>query len=334
MARFVVRRLLLLIPILFGLSLLLFFWVRALPGGPADSLLGERATPETRAQFERLYGLDRPLPEQYFSYVKRAVHLDFGASVRTNRSVTTEFVERFPATVELTLAALLFAVGLGIPLGYLAARRSGTWVDNASVLSSLVGITIPVFFLAFLLKYLFAVKYNWLPSSGRQDARIDASHPTSFYVLDGIVTGNGHAAWDAVKHLILPGVALGTIPLAIIARITRASVIDVMNEDYVRTAEAKGLSNKVISRRHILRNATLPVVTTIGLQLGLLLSGAILTETVFAFPGVGRFVYEAISNRDYAVIQGFVLFIAVIYVVVNMLVDLSYGVLDPRVRVH
>jgi peptide/nickel transport system permease protein len=298
------------------------------------ALLGERATPEQIARIESLYGLDRPLYEQYFSFVRRAAQLDFGASIRTNQPVIDEIQRRFPATIELSVAAMIFAVGIGIPLGYFAARRYGTWLDNLSVSGSLLGITIPVFFLAFLLKYVFAVKLGILPTSGRQDVRLIVDHPTNFYVLDGLVTGNLNAAWDAVRHLILPAVALGTIPLAIIVRITRASVLDVVHEDYVRTAEAKGLVKGTITRRHVLRNAMLPVATIIGLQTGLLLSGAILTETVFAFPGVGSFVFGAISFRDYAVLQGFILFIAVIYVLVNLVVDISSGLIDPRVRVR
>jgi peptide/nickel transport system permease protein len=334
MLRFVARRLLLLIPILFGLSVLLFVWLRALPGGPAQALLGERATPETVAQIERLYGLDQPWYAQYGKFVLRAVQLDFGNSVRTNRPVTEEMLRVFPATVELSIAALIFAIGIGIPLGYFAARRYGTWLDNVSVAGSLLGVAIPVFFLAYILKYAFAVKLGWLPTSGRQDPRMDAEHPTGLYVLDGLITGNLPAASDAIAHLILPAIALGSIPLAIIVRITRASVLDVVHEDYVRTAEAKGLLERTITRRHILRNALLPVVTVIGLQAGLLFSGAILTETVFAFDGVGRFVSEAIFNRDYAVLQGFILMIATIYVLVNLAVDVSYGLIDPRVRVQ
>lgn len=334
MFRFIVRRLLLLVPILFGLSLLLFVWLRALPGGPAQALLGERATAESVARIERLYGLDQPLYVQYWKFLSRAVQLDFGNSARTNRPVIEEMARTWPATVELGLAALIFAVVVGIPLGYFAARRFGTWLDNVSVAGSLLGVAIPVFFLAYILKYIFAVRLGWLPTQGRQDARIDADHPTGLYVLDGLLTGNLEASWDAIVHLILPAIALGSIPLAIIVRITRASVLDVVHEDYVRTAEAKGLWERTITRRHVLRNALLPVVTVIGLQAGLLFSGAILTETVFAIDGVGRFVYEAISFRDYAVLQGFILMIAVIYVLINLAVDVSYGLIDPRVRVR
>jgi peptide/nickel transport system permease protein len=335
MVRFVVRRLLLLIPILIALSILLFAWVRALPGSTANSLLGERATPETLAAVERLYGLDQPIIVQYWKYIRRSVTGDFGISSQTRRPVTEEMVRLFPATIELTALAVIIAVGLGIPLGYFAARRYGTWLDQLTVVGSLIGITIPVFFLGFLLKYFFAVKLGWLPTTGRADRRIlGVEHPTGFYVLDGILTGNPAASWDAIKHLILPAVALATIPLAIIVRITRASVLDVVHEDYVRTAEAKGLMSSTITRRHVLRNALLPVVTILGIYLGLLLSGAILTETVFAFNGVGKFVADAIRFRDYSVIQGFILVFAVLYVVVNLLVDIAYGLIDPRVRVR
>jgi peptide/nickel transport system permease protein len=334
MLRFVLRRLLQLIPILFGLSILLFAWLRLLPGGPASALLGERSTPERIAAINRAYGLDKPIWVQYWRYLKRIVQFDFGNSIQNGRAVTQVIKDQFPGTVELSIAALIFAVGIGIPLGYFAARRQGSLLDTFSVAGSLLGVTIPVFFLAFLLKYLFAVKLGWLPPSGRQDVRIDATHVTNFFVLDGLLTREFDASWDALKHLILPGIALGTIPLAIIVRITRAAVLDVVNEDYVRTAEAKGLTTAVIRRRHVLRNAMLPVVTTIGLQLGLLLSGAILTETVFAFPGIGGAITGAIFNKDYALLQGIVLLIAVLYVLINLVVDLLYGVLDPRVRVR
>jgi peptide/nickel transport system permease protein len=334
MLRFVVRRLLLLVPILFGLSLLLFFWLRSLPGGPAAALLGERATPERVAQVERLYGLDQPWFVQYGKFLIAALQFDFGNSINTRRPVTEEMLRLWPATFELAMAAMIFAVGVGIPLGYFAARRYGSWLDSLSVSASLLGVAIPVFFLAYILKYVFAVQLGWLPTGGRQDRRMDAEHPTGLYVLDGIITGNPAASWDAIQHLILPAIALGSIPLAIIVRITRASVLDVVHEDYVRTAEAKGLLERTITRRHVLRNALLPVVTVIGLTAGLLLSGAILTETVFAWQGVGQFLAEAIAQRDYAVLQGFILVIAAMYVVINLVVDVSYGLIDPRVRVR
>jgi len=328
------RRILLLIPTLLGLTILLFFWVRALPGGPAVALLGERATPEAVAEINRLYGFDRPLVEQYITWLGRLLQGDFGSSIQTGRPVIEEFARRFPATIELSIAAMIIAVGIGVPLGYWAARRHGKWSDHSAVALSLVGITIPVFFLAFILKYVFAVQLGWLPSDGRQDARMDATHYTNFYVLDGLLTGEFDAAWDAVLHLILPAVALGTIPLAIIVRITRASVLEVQNADYVRTGMAKGISRQTLRSRFILRNAMLPVVTTIGLQTGLLISGAVLTETVFAFPGIGSFLARAIFTRDFPVLQGFILFIAVLYALINLLVDVSYSLIDPRVRVQ
>jgi peptide/nickel transport system permease protein len=332
--RFIVRRLLQLIPILLGLSVLLFAWLRALPGGPAQSALGERATPEDIERYNELFGLDQPVYVQYLRFLGRAVRLDFGSSTEFGRPVTELFLERFPGTIELTLFAMVFAIGIGIPLGYVAARRYGSFLDSASVVGSLLGVAIPVFFLAYLLRLLFAVELGLLPGSGRQDVRMDATRITNFYVLDGLLTREWDAAWDAVLHLILPAIALGTIPLAIIVRITRASVLDVVNEDYVRTANAKGLATATVRRRHIIRNALLPVSTTIGLQTGLLLSGAVLTETVFAFGGVGLALRDAITYRDFAVLQGFILMLAVVYVLVNLLVDISYGLLDPRVRVR
>ena len=334
MLRIIGRRLLFLIPTLIGLSILLFAWVRALPGGPAVALLGEKATPEAIARVNELYGFDRPLLEQYFVWITRLLQGDFGASIQTNRPVLEEFLRRFPATIELSVMALIFAVGVGIPLGYWAARRHGKFSDHASVVLSLVGITIPVFFLAFILKYVFAVQLGWLPSDGRQNPRIDATHPTGFYVWDGLITGELDAAGDAILHLVLPALALGTIPLAIIVRITRASVLEVQNADYVRTGRAKGVGSSTLRNRFILRNAMLPVITTIGLQTGLLISGAVLTETVFAFPGIGSFLARAIFTRDFPVLQGFIIFIAIAYALINLAVDVSYSVIDPRVRVQ
>ena len=333
MARFIVRRLMLLVPILLGLSLLVFLWIRALPAGPAQSLLGERATPETIRQIEEQYGLNEPIHVQYWSYLKTVGTGDLGTTIRTRRPVTDELRERFPATIELTFAALLFATLLGVPLGFVAAKRYGTWVDHSSLVISLIGISIPIFFLAILLKYVFAVKLGLLPTVGRISVLIDLEHPTNFYLLDALIAGDPEAFWDVSKHLILPAIALGSIPLAITARITRAAVLDVQNEDYIRTARAKGLPPRTVDMRHIFRNALLPIVTIIGLQTGLLLSGAVLTETVFAFPGMGTWLVEAIRQRDYAILQGGILFIAVVFVLVNLLVDISYALINPRIRV-
>jgi peptide/nickel transport system permease protein len=333
MLRFVVRRLLLLVPILVGLSLLVFLWIRALPGSPAIALLGERATPETIAQIEREYGLDRPVHVQYWRYVNNVVRADFGDSIVSRRPVVEELKQRFPATIELALVAMIFSITVGIPLGFIAAKRYGGVVDHASLVASLIGISIPIFFLAIILKFVFAVKLGLLPTVGRLSALIDLEHPTNFYVLDTLLALDFAAFWDALKHLVLPAVALGSIPLAVVARITRAAVLDVQNEDYVRTARAKGLAPRIVDSRHVLRNALLPISTIIGLQTGLLLSGAVLTETVFAWPGMGTWLVDAIENRNYPVLQGGILFVSIVFVMVNLLVDISYALINPRIRV-
>jgi peptide/nickel transport system permease protein len=332
MLRFVVRRLLLLVPILLGLSILVFLWIRALPGSPAIALLGERATPETIAQIERQYGLDRPVHVQYWKYVQNVARADFGDSIVSRRPVVEELKQKFPATIELALAAMIFSVAVGIPLGFLAAKKYGSLLDHASLVASLIGISIPIFFLAIILKFVFAVKLGWLPTVGRVSVLIDLEHPTNFYVVDSLVTGNWEAFVDVGKHLILPAVALGSIPLAVVARITRAAVLDVQNEDYVRTARAKGVAPLIVDRRHIFRNAMLPISTIIGLQTGLLLSGAVLTETVFAWPGMGTWLVDAIDARNFPVIQGGVLFVSIVFVLVNLLVDISYAIINPRIR--
>ncbi|MFL5930868.1 MAG: ABC transporter permease [Gaiellaceae bacterium] len=334
MLRFVIRRLLLLVPILLGLSILVFAWIRALPGGPAEALLGERLTPESRQQIEEQYGLDDPVFVQYWRYLKTTVvDRDLGTSINTRRPVSEELKERFPATIELAVAAMLFAMVLGVPLGYVAAKRYGGPVDQASLVVSLLGVSMPIFFLAILLKYIFAIQLGLLPTVGRISVLIDLEHPTNFYVLDAIIAGDPEALWDVIKHLILPAIALGSIPLAIVARITRAATLDVQNEDYVRTARAKGLPPRTVDSRHIFRNALLPIATIIGLQTGLLLSGAVLTETVFAWPGMGTWLVEAIDNRNYPVLQGGILFVSLVFVLVNLLVDLSYALINPRIRV-
>jgi peptide/nickel transport system permease protein len=334
MLRFIVRRLLQLIPTLLGLSLLLFIWLHRLPGGPETALLGERATPESRAAVRKAMGLDDPIIVQYGRFLKQLLTGDLGISLNYKRPVAELFLERFPGTIELTILAMFIAIGVGIPLGYLAAKRRASWLDHTSVGGSLIAVCIPIFFLGYLIKALFAVKLGWFPTIGRQDTTMDATRVTGFYVLDGIMTQEWDAAADAIWHLILPAVTLASIPLAIIVRITRASVLEVMGEDYVRTAQAKGLTERRIRGRHVLRNAMLPIVTVIGLLTGGLLSGAVLTETVFSFTGIGQFAAEAIDHRDYPVMMGFIMIIAVVYVLVNLVVDLSYSLIDPRVRVR
>ena len=334
MIRFIVRRLLQMLGAVLVLSVLLFLWLHSLPGGTVSAMLGERATPARRAALEKALGLDQPIYVQYWEFLKRALHGQFGSStgVQPGTDSFQIFLTRFPATIELALFAIIVAVALGIPLGYLAARRRASMFDNVSIVGSLVGVAVPVFFLAFLLKYWFAIKLHWLPVSGRQDPDLDATRVTGFFVLDGLLTREWDSAWDAFKHLILPGLALATIPFAVIFRITRASVLDVMEDDYIRTAESKGLSRRVIRGRHILRNALLPVVTTIGLQTGGLLVGAVLTERVFSYAGLGEALALAFERRDYPVLQVCILMAAITFVVVNLLVDIAYAVIDPRVR--
>jgi peptide/nickel transport system permease protein len=332
-AKFIIRRLLLLIPILLGLSVLIFLFIRLLPGDPASTILGERATPENIIRVREALGLDRPLHEQYFSYLGGILQGDLGKSFLTNRDVVDDFLQRFPATIELTVTAMTFALALGIPLGMLTAKRRGSWIDSGGTILSLLGISIPIFFLGLMLKWLFAIQWPILPDSGRIDL-ITYFFPrvTNMMTVDALIAGDWGGFVDALRHLILPGIALGTIPLAIIMRITRASVVDVLNEDYVRTAHAKGLKEGTVDSRHVLRNAMLPVVTVIGLQTGLLLGGAILTETIFGWGGVGKWMYDAVVANDYQIIQSGVLLLAFIFVMVNLLVDISYAFLNPRIR--
>ncbi|KFU78906.1 peptide/nickel transport system permease protein [Amycolatopsis lurida] len=333
MLRFLVRRLLQAIPTLLILSILIFAWLRSLPGGPAGALLGDKATPEKIADLNKLLGLDDPIFVQYFKFLGRAITGDFGNSLVSAQPVMSEIGNFLPATIELGFCAMLIAVGLGIPFGYLSARFRGGAVDNVIIVLSLVGVAVPVFFLGYMMQDLLAAPLG-LPSQGRQMAGLDATTVTGFAVLDGIITQEWDAAWDAITHLILPAFALATIPLAVIVRITRASVLDVLNEDFIRTANSKGLTQPIVRRRHVLRNGLLPVVTVIGLQTGALLGGAVLTERVFNFRGLGFLLAEGIERRDYPRLQALLLFGALVYVLVNMLVDVSYGLIDPRVRVR
>jgi peptide/nickel transport system permease protein len=330
--RFVLRRLLQVVPTLLLLSLLVFAWLRALPGGPASAFLGDRATPEAIAALNRQLGLDQPILVQYWQFLGRMLSGDFGASTITGQPVLTEIGRALPATVELSIAALLIAVLLGIPLGYLAASRRGRPLDVATIIGTLIGVAVPVFFLGYLLKAFLAVELGWFPPSGRQAVGIDATEVTGFVVLDGLLTREWDASWDAIRHLVLPAVTLATIPLAVIVRITRASVLDVMGSDFVRTANSKGLAPGTVRGRHVLRNALLPVSTTIGLQVGLLLAGAVLTEKVFVWGGIGTLLADAITLKDYPRLQALLLLGALVYVLVNLLVDLSYAIIDPRVR--
>ncbi|MEC3975133.1 ABC transporter permease [Amycolatopsis sp. H20-H5] len=333
MLRFLVRRLLQAIPTLLILSILIFAWLRSLPGGPAGALLGDKATPQKIADLNKVLGLDQPVFLQYFKFLGRALTGDFGNSLASGQPVMSEISTFAPATIELGFAAMVIAIGLGIPFGYLSAQFHGRIVDNVIIVLTLVGVAVPVFFLGYVMQDAFAAPLG-LPSQGRQMTGLDATSITGFAVFDGIITQEWDAVWDALKHLVLPAVALATIPLAVITRITRASVLDVLNEDFIRTANSKGLTQSIVRRRHVLRNGLLPVVTTIGLQTGALLGGAVLTERVFNFRGLGYLLAEGIERRDYPRLQALLLFGAVVYVLVNMLVDVSYGIIDPRVRVR
>lgn len=332
MGKYLVRRLIGAIPVLFGLSIILFAFIHMLPGDPAATILGQHARPELVAAMRARLGLDLPLWQQYLNYLTDLSHGNLGNSFVNNRPVLGDFLVRFPGTIELTLAAMAYAVGLGIPLGRFAARHAQTWSDGMVTVVSLVGISIPIFVLGLTLQYIFSVLLHWLPATGRIDPRLNVTAVTNFMLVDTLLAGNWDAFVDALRHLVLPAIALGSIPLAIITRITRASVLDVTNEDYVRTARAKGLKEKRVDSRHIMRNAWLPVVTVIGLQFGGLLGGAVITETVFAWNGVGKWVVESIEAHDYFVIQSSILLFAFIFLMVNLAVDILYAFLNPRIR--
>ena len=334
MPRYIVRRLLSAIPVLIGLSVVLFAFIHLLPGDPAAAILGEHTTPELAAELRKTLGLDRPLPDQYLSYVAGLANGDFGKSVINNRPVLGDFLQKFPNTIELAIAAMLFAVGVGVPLGRFAARHTQQWRDGLVTVVSLAGVSIPIFVLGYVLQWVFAVQLHWLPTGSTLDPRLSLEVPTitNFTLVDALLTGRPNLFLDAIAHLVLPAVALGSIPLAIITRITRASVLNVSNEDYVRTARAKGLPDGRVDSRHIMRNAWLPVVTIIGLQVGSLLAGAVITETVFSWNGVGRWVVESIKDHDYLVVQSVILLFALIFLFVNLVVDILYAFINPRIR--
>jgi peptide/nickel transport system permease protein len=330
--RFIVRRILVSIPVLIGLSIILFLFLRLLPGaGPAEAILGQHATPDLIARINATQGFDQPLYIQYLDYISKLLQGNFGFSFIDGRQVAQTFLIRFPATVELTMGAMIFAIGLGIPLGRLAARHPNSWIDGIVTVISLFGISIPVFVLGYMLAFAFGVQLHWLPTYGQLDPRLEIPPVTHFAIIDAILAGHWYVI-DAVSHLILPSIALGSIPLAVFTRITRASVIDVSNEDYVRTARAKGLTDRRVDGRHIMRNAWLPVTTVIGLETGALLAGAVLTETVFTWNGVGSWVVTAVQNHDFLVVQSLVLIFAMVFLVVNLIVDIGYAFLNPRIR--
>lgn len=357
MLKYTIRRLLSSIPVIFGVLAVTFILARLVPGDPCTAMLGEKATLAVCERFNREKGLDRPIPVQFGIFVRDIARGNLGESIRFKRPVTQIMVERLPLTIELGLAALAIAVAVGVPAGILSAIRRNSLADVGTMVGANIGVSMPVFWLGLMLAYVFALLLKdtpfWLPPSGRLSAGVSATpfyqvygwevtkgtttHRfleffANLYIFNSIITLNWKVLVDAIKHLILPAAALGTIPMSIIARMTRSSMLEVLGRDYVRTARAKGLAEKAVILRHGFRNALLPVVTITGLQLGAVFSGAVLTETIFGLAGVGRILFDAITARDFPIIQGFTLAIAVGYVTVNLLVDLSYAFLDPRLR--
>ena len=332
MRRYAIRRSLTVVPVLLGVSVLVFSFVHMIPGDPALTMLGERATPEKVAEVRARLGLDRPIWRQYVLYFGNVLHGDLGVSVVRGDPVTTDLLRRFPATLELALAAIVLAVAIGIPIGIGSAVWRNSLLDSLARLGALTGVSMPIFWLGLMLAWFFGVQLRVLPTGFRLDSGTTFVPWTNFVMLDATLQGDWSALADALRHLVLPALALATIPLAIIARMTRASMLDVLSREYIRTAEAKGLSRRAVILRHALRNALLPVLTVIGLQVGQLLAGAILTETIFSWPGIGLWVYESIESRDYAIVQGASLFIAAIVVVVNLVTDLLYAAVDPRIK--
>lgn len=314
------------------MSLIVFFMVRAIPGDPAQILLGQQATPERVAEVRQDLGLDKPLLVQYGIFLKDAAQGNLGNSIVTGRPVTVELIDRFPATLELTLAAMLFAIVVGVPAGVASAVKQNSLIDRAASVVALAGISMPIFWLALVLVVIFAVNLNWLPFGGRVGSEVPIASITGLATVDSLLTLNFPGFLSAVAHLILPAVALGTIPMAVIMRMTRSSMLEVMGEDYVRTARAKGVTPWRVVFKHALRNAMLPTVTVIGLQFGILMGGAVITETIFSWNGIGNIAIDSINRRDYAMIQGVVLYGTVFFMLINLIVDILYAVLDPRVR--
>ena len=333
MPAFILRRFLILIPTLLGVSIIVFMMLRLTPGDPAELLLGERATESALQEVRQHLGLNEPLHVQYGLFLKRLMKGDLGETIWTRQQVWIEVKQRFPATIELSLVALCISCFFGVLLGIVSATRQYSLFDYLSMLGALAGVSMPIFWLGLVFMLIFSLNLGWLPISGRLDVHINLEVITNFYILDAVLTRNWEALRDVIWHIIMPAVTLSTIPTAIVARMTRSSMLEVLRQDYIKTAKAKGLSNFKVIFKHALRNALIPVVTTIGLQFGILMGGAILTETIFAWPGVGKWMYDAVMQRDYMVIQGGTLFIATIFVVINLLVDVLYAVINPRISV-
>jgi peptide/nickel transport system permease protein len=334
MLGFIIRRSLIIIPTLLGVSIVVFLLLAITPGDPAELLLGERATVESLEAMREYLGLNEPLHVQYGLFLSRLIRLDLGETIWTRQKVWHEIRERFPATIELSLAALFLSCLFGIFLGIISATRQYSVFDYLSMLASLIGVSMPVFWLGLMLMLVFALNLGWFPVSGRIGVNTELEVITNFYVLDAIITRNWSALKDVLHHLVLPSVALSTIPMAIVARMTRSSMLEVLRQDYIKTARAKGLSERKVVFKHALRNGLIPVITVVGLQFGILLGGAILTEHVFAWPGVGKWIFEGVVKRDYMVIQGGTMMVATVFVVVNTLVDILYAVINPRISVR
>lgn len=333
MFRFIFNKLLLIVPTFIGITIVAFAFVRVLPGDPILLLAGERGIdPERYQQLLVQFGYDRPIYVQYFDYVGGLLQGDFGTSISTKRPVLGEFLTLFPATLELSICAILFAVGIGVPAGIIAAVKRGSFFDQATMGVALTGYSMPIFWLGLLMIILFSGILGWTPVSGRISFLFFFPPVTGFMTIDSLLSGQKGAFQSAVSHLILPTLVLGTIPLAVIARQTRSAMLEVLGEDYVRTARAKGMSSFRVIGFHALRNAMIPVITTIGLQVGVLMAGAILTETIFSWPGIGKWMIDSISRRDYGVVQGGLVLIAGIVMLVNLTVDVLYGVINPRIR--
>ncbi|EHK72441.1 MULTISPECIES: ABC transporter permease subunit [Pseudomonadaceae] len=333
MLAFIARRFGLLIPTFFGVTLLTFALIRLIPGDPVEVMMGERRVdPQMHAEAMHRLGLDKPLYQQYFDYIGNLAQGNLGESLRSRVGVWDEFLTLFPATLELSVAAMLFATVFGVLAGIIAALRRGSTVDHGVMGVALTGYSMPIFWWGLLLIMLFSVQLGWTPVSGRLDLLYDIPPRTGFMLIDTLLSDEPGAFVDALKHLILPAIVVGTIPLAVIARMTRSAMLEVLREDYVRTARAKGLSPKRVVFVHALRNALIPVLTVLGLQVGSLLSGAVLTETIFSWPGIGKWLIEAIGARDYPVVQNGILLIATLVILVNFVVDILYGLVNPRIR--
>lgn len=332
MLAYTIRRLLMLIPVLVGMSLITFSIVHLIPGNPAQVILGEQATPQAIASLEEQLGLNEPYFIQYGNYMLGLLQGDLGTSLRTGGEIGKEILPYLAGTIELTFFAMIFAIIIGVNAGIISAWKQNSMFDYIAMVIALIGVSMPIFWLGLMQQWIFAQELGWLPAFGRHNPRDPVDAITNFYLIDTLLNGRIDQFWTSVKHLILPGIALGTIPMAIIARMTRSSMLEVLRSDFIRTVEAKGSKRLNVIYKHGFKNAVIPVLTVVGLQTGTLLGGAILTETIFSWPGVGRYVYEAIGNRDYPVIQSGILVIATMFVLINLIVDLLYSYIDPRIK--